>query len=120
MFEEYRFGMVKFGNEKYQHDIVVYVNGKIEKRDKNPSRRKYGTSHVLCAEEIQDLLDEEPEVLVVGSGQSGILRVGEDARKLLSVKNVELVDLPTQKAIVKFNNLKDMGRKVAAVIHVTC
>jgi len=29
--------MVKFGNEKYQHGIVVYVNGNVEERDKCPS-----------------------------------------------------------------------------------
>lgn len=120
MFQKYRFGMVKFDDREYSHDIVVHTDGNVKKRDKGHSKRKYGTSHILCADEIEILLDENPEVLVVGCGQVGVLKVGEDARKILAAKNVDLVDLPTQKATDEFNRLKNKGRRVAAIIHVTC
>jgi len=120
MFQENKFGMVKFADKKYKYDIIVHLDGSVDKRNKNPSRRKYGTSHILAAEEIEDLIGENPEVLVVGCGQYSVLKVGEDAVELLSAKKVELVDLPTQQAIDEFNRLKNQGRKVTAIVHVTC
>jgi len=120
MFQENKFGMVKFRDKKYRYDVIVHLDESIEKRNKDPSKRKYGTSHKLSAEEVRGLLAEDPDVLVVGCGQYGVLKVGEDAIKLLSTKKVELVDLPTQQAIDEFNRLKNQGRKVTAIVHVTC
>jgi hypothetical protein len=120
MFRENRFGMIKFNGKSYSHDIVIHTDNKVEKRDKNLSREKYGTSHILSAEEIKGLLNENPEIFIVGLGQSGMLKVGKDAAKLLSAKNVNLMDFPTPDAIKEFNKLKDQGKKVAAIIHITC
>jgi hypothetical protein len=120
MFHENTFGMIKFNGKSYSHDIVIHTDDRVEKRDKNLSREKYGTSHVLSTAEIENLLDENPEVFVVGRGQSGMLKVGEDVVELLSAKNVNLLDFPTPDAIKEFNKLKDKGKKVAAIIHITC
>jgi len=120
MFQGYKFGMVKFADKKYQHDIIVHLDGNVDKRNKNPSKIKYGTSHILAAEEIEDLIEENLDVLVVGCGQYSVLKVGEDAMELLSAENIELVDLPTQEAVDEFNKLKNQGKRVVAIIHVTC
>jgi len=120
MFQENRFRMVKFNGNNYSHDIVVHTDDIVEKRDKTGSRKKYGTSHVLSAEELTDLLDENPDIIIVGRGQSNMLKVGEDAAQLLSAKNVSLRDSPTPQAIEEFNELKDQGKKLAAIIHITC
>jgi hypothetical protein len=120
MFKENRFGMVEFGQEKYFHDIIVHVDGRVEKRDKSPSKRKYGTSHLMCKEEIEELVKENPDALVIGCGQSGMLKVGKDARALLTTKNIDLVDLPTQESVFEYNKLKRQNKRVAAIIHVTC
>ncbi|MGB9978657.1 Mth938-like domain-containing protein [Methanobacterium sp.] len=120
MFQENKFGMVKFSGKEYSHDIVIHTDENIEKRNKNLSRRKYNTSHILSAEEITDLLDEDPEILIVGRGQSSMLKIGKDAAELLYDKNIKLVDPPTPKAIEEYNKLKNQGKKIAAVIHITC
>jgi len=120
LFPENKFGMIKFDGKDYSHDIVIHTDGIVEKRNKNLSRRKYGTSHILSAGEITDLLDEDPKILIVGRGQSGMLKIGKDTAELLYTKNVKLVDSPTPEAIEEFNKLKDQGKKLAAIIHITC
>lgn len=120
MFQENKFGMVKFGGKDYSHDIVIHTDDRVEKRNKDISRRKYDTSHILSAEEVTDLLDENPEVIIIGRGQSGMLKIGKDTAELLSEKKVKLVDPPTPEAIEEFNKLKNQGKRVAAVIHITC
>ncbi len=60
MFQENKFGMVRFDGKDYSHNIVIHTDGYMEKRNKDLSRRKYDTSHILSAEEITALLDENP------------------------------------------------------------
>lgn len=120
MFQENKFGMIKFSGKEYPYDIIIHTDENVEKRNKDLSRRKYGTSHILSAEEITYLLDEDPEILIVGLGQSGMLKIDKDTVELLYSKNVKLMDSPTPKAIEKFNKFKNQGKKLAAVIHITC
>ena len=84
------------------------------------SKRKYGTSHILSEDEILDLLSENPEIFITGRGQSGMLKVGKDTADLLSLKNISLIDLPTPDAIIEYNKLKKQGKRLAAIIHITC
>lgn len=120
MFQENKFGMIKFNEKNYSHDIVIHTDDRVEKRDKYISRKKYGTAHILSAKEVENLLDENPEVFIVGRGQYDMLKVGKDTIELLSAKNVNLMDFPTPDAIMKFNELKKQGKKLAAIIHITC
>ncbi|MGB9844343.1 MAG: Mth938-like domain-containing protein [Methanothermobacter tenebrarum] len=113
-FQDCKFGSVKYNGKEYKHDIIVHVDGTITPRRKEISRKKYGTSHTLAQEEIQQLLDENPDIIIVGSGVHGVLKLGE-----ISIKT-KIIKLPTCKAIKEYNSLIETGKKVAAIIHVTC
>ncbi len=122
-FEDTGFGWVRYGGERYDHDVYVDTEGNVHRREKDLSRRKFGTSHRLAADEIERLLelcDEEPEVIVVGTGQNGVLTVTDEAREFCEERGIDLVDLRTPEAIERFNELKEEGKRVAAIIHTTC
>lgn len=74
MFGRYRFGSIEYGNKEYNHDIIVHIDGSVSKREKSLSREKYGTSHILSDREIEKLVNENPDVLVVGCGEVGALK----------------------------------------------
>lgn len=114
MFQDCKFGMVEYDEKKYNHDIIVHVDGNVTPRKKEISRRKYGTSHILAEEEIEPLVHEKPETIIVGSGVHGALRLGE-----ISI-DADIIVLPTCKAVKKYNQLRGEGKKVAAIVHVTC
>ncbi|MEM4524852.1 MAG: MTH938/NDUFAF3 family protein [Methanothermobacter sp.] len=114
MFQDCKFGMVNYDEKEYNHDIIVHVDGSVTPRKKEISRKKYGTSHILAQEEIEPLLDEKPEVIIVGSGVHGALELGE-----ISIE-IDVIVLPTCKAVEKYNQLREEGKKVAAIVHVTC
>ncbi|WP_456435992.1 Mth938-like domain-containing protein [Methanopyrus sp.] len=123
MFGGTGFGWVEYGGERYNYDVYVTTEGKVHRREKGLSRSKFGTSHNLAADELRRLLelcDEEPEIIVVGTGQSGVLSVTDEAREFCEERGMELVEAPTPEAIERYNELKDEGKKVAAVIHTTC
>jgi len=111
------FGRIAINGETYEHDVVIYPSGKVEERKKGISKRKHGTSHRLDPEELREYLKEDFDVLVVGTGFYGYLSLLSESREL--VKGKDLIELPTGKAVEKFNELS--GRKrVLAVFHVTC
>ncbi|NPB01757.1 MAG: hypothetical protein GXO28_02450 [Methanopyri archaeon] len=123
MFEGTGFGWVEYDGRRYDHDVYVTTEGEVHRREKSLSRSRFGTSHNLAPEELERLLElceEEPEVVVVGTGQSGVLTVTDEARRFLEERGIELVEAPTPEAIERYNELVEEGKKVAAVIHTTC
>jgi len=65
---------------------------------------------------VKELADEKPDVLIIGIGYDEMVRV--DERILNSFAGVEVLE--TSRAIERFNELKDNGRRVSAIIHSTC
>ena len=111
------FGKITVDGKTYEHDIVVYPSGRVEKRKKWLSKEKHGTSHRLDPDELGEYLSEEFDVLLVGTGFYGKLSLLPESREL--VRGKEVVELPTGKAVERFNELWGK-RKVLAVFHVTC
>jgi len=108
-----RFGLCRFGLLVYSAipfpavDLVIHVNGM-------PSLRG-GKVHFVGLAEIEGLLKEGPDVLIVGTGYDNLVQVEEEIAALPAV-----VILPTPQAIRRYNELRDEGKRVAAIIHSTC
>jgi len=114
-----RFGFCRFGLTVYSGipfpavDVVVYANGL-------PGLR--GTkAHFVSAEEFDRLIGPQaeswPEVVVIGTGYEGRVRVDES---ILARAKPAVEVLPTPQAIRRFNQLRAAGKRVAAIIHSTC
>jgi hypothetical protein len=41
------FGSITITGEKYEHDVTIRLNGKVEKRKKKLSKELFGTSHII-------------------------------------------------------------------------
>jgi glucokinase len=111
------FGQVTVGEQTFDRDIYILVNGKVTKRDKALAKSLYGSSHTLGPEELQELCAGGPELLIVGAGHSGQVELREEARRYLDRRAIKCRILPTPKAIEAYNK---SNRRKAAVIHVTC
>ena len=111
------FGRIVIEGKTYDHDVVVYPSGKIEKRRKWLSKGKHGTSHKLDPDELREYLKEEFDVLLVGTGAYGMLSLLPESRELVNGR--EVIELPTGEAVEKFSELSGRER-VLAVFHITC
>ncbi|MGQ9722588.1 MAG: Mth938-like domain-containing protein [Candidatus Jordarchaeum sp.] len=114
-FEDTSFGSVVFDGKKYGYDILVLPNGRVEERRKTLSKSIFGTSHKLVPEELEFL--EEAEIIVIGTGQSGLLKLTKEAEDWVKNRGIRVIPAPTPEAIREYNKLE--GKK-AALIHVTC
>ena len=117
MIDSVKFGEITVEGRKYIHDIVIYPSGKIERRKKEISKRKHGTSHKFDPEELREYLKEDFNVLIVGTGMYGALKLLPDAREI--VRDKEIIEKPTPEATRLFNELRK-DKKVLGIFHITC
>lgn len=111
------FGSITIDDELYSHDVLIRMSGKIEKRKKKLSKELYGTSHILSEEEARFIYEKGSGLLIIGTGQSGNLRLSPEAARFFAEKDCRVLAEPTPKALVRFNETK--GKKIG-LFHVTC
>jgi hypothetical protein len=109
----YRFGEIEVDGKKYHGDIKI-INGSVI------SNWWRAEGHELAVCDVEDILSEVPEIVVVGMGLSGNMKVGDELRQRLAATGITLIDEPTPKAVATFNRLKKSVRKVAGAFHLTC
>jgi len=111
------FGSIIVDGKKHRHDVTIFPDGQLK-------RRKGGIlmfgSHVFKRKEFEEMHERGAEVLVIGTGTSGVAKVAEEARKFAEESKIEPIELLSVEAIKKFNELVAEGKKVGAIIHVTC
>jgi hypothetical protein len=113
-FESFSFGSIRIDGVTYDHDVVI-DRGEVRKRKKGPSRRfrdAYGHTPLSIEEEIP----WHCRRLVVGTG-TGALPVMEQVEREARRREVELVVLPTSRAIAVLN---ERAVDTNAILHVTC
>jgi len=106
-----QFGNVVIDGEKYSQ--VLIIGDSVVERDDVKLQEIYGTSHKIGEWEVQELLKEDPEIIVIGTGQNGAMKID------LKLEGVEIISDITPKAIEIFNK-KSKNKKVNALIHTTC
>ncbi len=112
MIESYDFGRIVVNGKHYSNDLIVFL-GKV----RDGWWRKQG--HRLLVEDLKDVLQAKPEVLVVGTGYSGLMTVPPETRRFVESEGIELIVQRTAEACKTFNRLVE-SRKVVAALHLTC
>lgn len=111
------FGSIVVDGREYDYDVVVLPDGTVKERE--ATRELFG-SHSIIKVEIEALVYAKPDVIIVGTGISGAARVASEATTYARENNIELIVLPSNEAIDRLNWLVDEGKRVAALIHITC
>jgi len=113
MIDSYDFGQIVVNGRRYTSDVIVFPD-----RVREGWWRKGG--HRLCVEDIEEAVEEgKPEVLVVGTGYSGLMKVLPETESYLKSKGIELIVQSTREACKTFNRLVGSKRVIAA-LHLTC
>jgi hypothetical protein len=111
------FGSITIAHEEYDHDVIIRLNGEVEKRKKKLSKALYGTSHIVSLAEAQYVYEPGAQRLIVGSGQGGNVTLSDEAQGFFKQMHCEVQLLPTPKAIRAWN---DAAGAVIGLFHVTC
>ncbi len=112
MIDTYSFGNIMIDGKTYTSDVIIYPD-----RVNSSWWRKVG--HELSADDLEDVLDSKPDVIVVGMGDPGLMRVLPETEKLIKSEGIKLIVLPTKEACQTYNRLSS-SQKVVAFLHLTC
>jgi len=111
--EKYSFGSIIVNGKKYTRDLIIFPN-----KIRENWWRKEG--HKLHLEDLKEVLEYKPEILVIGTGAYGIMRVPDDVIKKLTEAGIRVIVKKTKEACEAFNTLIKEGKNVVAALHLTC
>lgn len=112
MINSYDFGRIVVDGKAYTNDVIIFPD-----KVKDNWWRKEG--HALHIEDIETVVEDNPEVLIVGTGKYGILKVLPETKKYIESKGIELIVEPTDKACEMYNEVSK-DKKAVAALHLTC
>jgi hypothetical protein len=112
MITAYDFGSIKIDGTTYTNDVIVFPD-----RVRSNWWRKEG--HSLCLEDVKEVVDEKPDVLIVGTGFSGAMQVPDDVRREIERLGTRVIVQNSRQAWRTYNELSE-SKKAVAAIHLTC
>ena len=122
-FESTRFGSITISDKVYPHDVYLFPDHQIVKRDKSHSKRIRGHKE-LSLWELKMLFQRNPRYLVIGTGQTGILPLTQESESWLASKlkqeNIILIRDRTPLVLDKTNELLKRGERITGIFHTTC
>ncbi len=110
--DDYEFGRITIDGEVFRKDVVIFP----DHVQSNWWRRE---GHELHPDDIQSILDARPELLIVGKGYYGRLKVLDSAKKKFEEIGCELIAMNTKKACTLYNE-RASEKKTIAAFHLTC
>lgn len=115
MIDSYDFGLIVVKGKRYTSDVIVFPEKVIDKW-----WRKEG--HRIYVDDLKEVFSHAPlpEVLVVGTGHYGLVKVMPEVEKALETHKVKSIIQPTKEAYKTFNELCRAGKRVVGVFHLTC
>ena len=111
LIDSYSFGRIVIDGKTYTSDLIIFPG-----RVLSPWWRKEG--HLLQMEDLEEVLREGPDVLIVGRGYSGVMKVPQGLIDELARLGIDVIAERTTEAVKIFNEYK--GKGVVAALHLTC
>jgi len=120
MIEEYRFGVITIDGKVYNYDIEVRWDGQVLKWWR-------GESHIIDVGDVKRAIEQNPEVIVIGTGESGVAKVTQSCQEAIEKKGIKLIIDKTEEAVKTFNVINEESEeeegektKVIGLFHLTC
>ena len=110
--EDYSFGRMVIEGQSYSSDLLICD-------DKIKANWWREEGHNLSLADLRWVLKQNPDVLIIGNGKSGVMTVPQDLQQQLK-SEVDLIVEKTAQAVKTFNQQQENNLTVAAGFHLTC
>jgi hypothetical protein len=108
--DDYRFGRIVIDGHEERSDVIL-----LPRRTVTHWWRRRG--HELVLEDLDEVLDELPECLLIGTGAEGRMHPDPSVLEGLQARGVSVEALPTPEAVRRYRELSP--RHTAAALHLT-
>lgn len=113
MIEEYAFGKIKINGKDYTKDIELRWNGEVL----NWWRL---TGHRFQLPDIERAINQEPELIIMDTGESGMATVDNEVKEVLNQKDIKFIMEKTDIAVKVFNQALQEKKKAIGLFNLTC
>jgi hypothetical protein len=113
LIDHYDFGEIVVGGREYTHDIVIHPEGILS----NWWRIE---GHRLQLADVKDFLGMKVDVVIIGTGYDGVMRVDDEVVEAFKKLGSEVYVLRSRQAVRKYNEEVSKGRRTLLFIHLTC
>lgn len=111
--DSYAFGRMEIDGIPYTSDLIIFPDARIE------SSWWRLSGHRLQIADIMTLIEAGPDIIVAGTGSSGLMRPAGELRELLAGRGIDFISEPSGRAYRTYNHL-DAALKTGACFHLTC
>jgi len=112
MIESYTFGRMEIKGQAYTSDLILFP-------DKINDSWWRETGHKLSLKDLEDVFQETPEALIIGTGFYGIMKVEEEVKEAAQSKGITLIIEKTESAVQRYNEIASKKKTIGA-FHLTC
>lgn len=110
--DDYSFGKMVIGGKTYTTDVIVYPDSV----DSSWWRKE---GHYLEKEDLKDILQSGPDIVIIGRGNWGVMEVPKATLDFLESQGIKAYAERTGKAVELFN-AQPKDKKVIGAFHLTC
>lgn len=107
----YDFGHIVVDGRAYDYDIIIFEGTVLRW-----TRRQ---SHLLEIEDLREALRESPDIVLIGNGYNGLMKVPDQVIYAIGAQGIEVIVEKTTEVVRRFNELPKSRRAIAA-LHITC
>lgn len=112
MIQEHKFGSFIIDGKLFLGDIKI-----LDSKVRYWTKREF---HTVNIKDIKELVESQPKIIVVGTGNSGLLELSPEAKQLILSNRINLFIDKNTEAIKKYNQSISENKKVSAIFHATC
>ena len=111
----YKFGQVEIDNILYTQDFIICGEDIISNW-----RRESG--HNLSIKDLEKVFEFDPNILIIGTGKSGMMEVSPEIIKEIESRRIEVRFYPTKEAIKIYNKYIEITNIliISGCFHLTC
>ncbi|HOI55030.1 MAG TPA: Mth938-like domain-containing protein [Phycisphaerae bacterium] len=111
--DSYRFGEMLVNGQSFTSDLIIYD-------DHVDDQWWRENGHTVLKQDLDDILSARPEVLVVGRGKLGAMKIPQSTLDAVEEAGIQVVHARTAEAIEVFNQMSSTGKSVVGAFHLTC
>ena len=113
MIESYKFGQIIINGKKYNSDLIIFKDHIYDSW-----WRKEG--HNLCIDDIKEIINKKPDILIIGTGHFGLMKVPKELIENVKSSGIKQVIVKkTGDACNEYNKLCKK-KNIVAAFHLTC
>lgn len=107
---------IVINGKTYENDVIIYPG---TEGVKDNWWRKEG--HSLSLDDIKDdLVNKKPDVLIVGTGWNGFLKISDETKNFLTENEITLISKKTPDAAREYEQASKTEERVMAAFHLAC